>query len=60
MMFLARNRLHTIRTLLSRHYVLPSHTRPVRAASVTPVEKILLDTIKVRATLTFSIFELNP
>jgi hypothetical protein len=56
MMFLARNRLHTIRhgrTLLSRHYVLP---RPVPAASATPVEKILLDTIKVRATFDFLYF----
>jgi hypothetical protein len=48
-MLFARNRLHTTlvkhrfagRALLSRHYVQPSHT---------PVEKILLDTIKVPVT----------
>ena len=56
-MFLFRNRLHTYRwhrnagrSLPSRHYVQPTHTRPALAASVTPVEKILLDTIKVHAS----------
>ena len=56
-MFLLRNRLHIHRCranashalLLSRHYVQPTHTRPALAASATPVEKILLDTIKVGA-----------
>jgi hypothetical protein len=64
-MFLVRNRLHTKlihrwhtnagvgRALPSRHYVQPTHTRPTLAASVTPVEKILLDTIKVHASQIF-------
>ena len=49
-MFLARNRSHINagRALLSRYYVHATHTRPVLTASTTPVEKILLDTIKVR------------
>lgn len=56
-MFLLRNRLHTKliyrchrnagRALPSRNYVQPTHSRP---ASVTPIEKILLDTIKVHAS----------
>ena len=60
-MNLVRNRLHTRpihpwhrnagSALPSRHYVQPTHTRP--AASVTPVEKILLDTIKVHASRIF-------
>ena len=58
-MFLAQNRLHIRhliqhrnagRALLSRHYVQLSHPGPALAASVTPVEKILLDTIKVTTT----------
>jgi hypothetical protein len=56
-MFLVRNRLHIHRirrnaghALLSRHYVQPTHTRPAHAPSATPVEKILLDTIKVHTT----------
>jgi hypothetical protein len=64
-MFLVRNRLHTklihrwhrnaSRALPSRHYVQPTHTRPALAASVTPVKKILLDTIKVHASRDFPI-----
>ena len=52
MLFFARNRSHINagRALLSRYYVQATHTRPIPAASTTPVEKILLDTIKVRAT----------
>lgn len=51
-MFLVRNRLHRWHrnaacAFPSRHYVQPTHTRPAQAAYVTPVEKILLDTIKV-------------
>jgi hypothetical protein len=68
-MFLVRNRLHTKlihrwhrnagvgRALSSRHYVQPTHTRPTLATSVTPVEKILLDTIKVHASRIFPILE---
>jgi hypothetical protein len=67
-MLLVRNRLHTNlihrwhrnagagRALPSRHYVQPTHTRP----AVTPVEKLLLDTIKVRVShfpiIEFSVF----
>ncbi|KAN0113582.1 DUF185 domain containing protein [Russula decolorans] len=64
-MFLVRNRLHTKlwhgnagagRALPSRHYVQPTHTRPAPAASVTPVEKILLDTIKANGPVSFATY----
>jgi hypothetical protein len=69
-MFFFRNRLHTElirwhrnvgagRAFSSRHYVQPAHTRPALAASVTPVEKILLDTIKVHASRIFPILEFS-
>jgi hypothetical protein len=66
-MFLFRNRLHTKlnhrwhrnagagRALPSRHYVQPAHTKP--ALAVTPVEKILLNTIKVHASRIFLTLE---
>jgi hypothetical protein len=67
-MYLVRNRLKLIhrwhrnagaaRVLPSRHYVQPTNTRPALPASVTPVEKILLDTIKVHASQIF--LSLNP
>ena len=57
-MLFVRNRSHinASRALLSRYYVQATHTRPIPATSTTPVEKILLDTIKVRRLLHF--FEL--
>ncbi|KAF8492639.1 DUF185-domain-containing protein [Russula emetica] len=68
MMFFVRNRLHTKlihrwhrnagagRALPSRHYVQPTHARPALAASVTPVEKILLDTIKANGPVSFATY----
>ncbi|KAI0280286.1 DUF185-domain-containing protein [Russula aff. rugulosa BPL654] len=48
--------LKCCRTLPSRHYVQPTHTRPALAASVTPVEKILLDTIKANGPVSFATY----
>jgi hypothetical protein len=61
-MYLARNHLHTTlnnarRALLSRRYVQPTHAGPALAASVTPVEKILLNTIKACTVQLCRIFE---
>ncbi|KAH9970552.1 S-adenosyl-L-methionine-dependent methyltransferase [Lactifluus volemus] len=62
---LVRNRLHAslVRyrnkisySLLSRQYVQPSHTGPRLATSVTPVEKILLDSIKVNGPISFATY----
>src|SRR5712671_6033562 len=52
MFLVVRTRLHTsLRyTLLPRLCVRSTHAGPTLAASVTPVEKILLDTIKVPLT----------
>ncbi|KAI0247657.1 DUF185-domain-containing protein [Lactifluus subvellereus] len=63
-MLFARNRLHTafIRhrntccALPSRHYVQPSHAGPALANSVTPIEKILLDTIKANGPISFATY----
>lgn len=51
-MFVVRNRLRAQyrNALLARHYVQSAHTRPAPPPSVTPVEKILLGTIKVCTT----------
>ncbi|KAI9508435.1 DUF185-domain-containing protein [Russula earlei] len=63
-MFLARSRVHATlvkhsnvgRTLLSRLHARPAHAGSTPAASVTPVEKILLDTIKANGPVSFATY----